>query len=158
MSHGGRKKKGMEAKSLTEFRDQVLLELKRAERYRNFLSMLVLNLSEFLSSAGRRKIKSEKEADEFIKDLLYRLRLVSRETDTISSIDKSRLVMILPETDEKGAHIARERMRAQLSDYLSEFLELDYKFEIPVEISSFPDSSRENISFKGRLNSLFGEN
>jgi GGDEF domain-containing protein len=158
MSYGGRKKKGMEAKSLTEFRDHVLLELKRAERYRNFLSMLVLNLSEFLSSAGRRKIKSDKEADEFIKDVLYRLRLVSRETDTISPIDHSRLVMILPETDQKGAHIARDRMRAQLSDYLSEFLELDYKFEIPVEITSFPEGSPDDISFKGRLNSLFDTN
>ncbi|MEE9442272.1 MAG: hypothetical protein V3V99_06350 [candidate division Zixibacteria bacterium] len=148
----------MEAKSLTEFRDQVLLELKRAERYRNFLSMLILNLSEFLSSAGHRKIKSDKDADEFIRDLLYRLRLVSRETDTISPIDSSRLVMLLPETDIKGAHVTGNRMRDQLSDYLSEFMELDYKFEIPVEIASFPENSGDDISFRSRLNSLFGTN
>ncbi|MFH1699520.1 MAG: hypothetical protein ABIE07_02940 [Candidatus Zixiibacteriota bacterium] len=158
MSDGGRKKKGMEAESIIKFRDQVLLELKRAERYRNFLSMLVLNLSEFLSSAGRRKIKSDKDADEFIKDLLYRLRLVSRETDTISPIDHSRLVMLLPETDKKGANVASNRIRGQLSDYLSEFLELDYQFDVKVEIASFPDNNRDDVSFKSKLNSLFGVN
>ena len=105
----GRKAKGMEAGDVKKFRDQALLELKRAERYRNFLSLLVLNLSEFLATVGKRKIDSPKKAQEFIIQAINRLKISSRETDIISPLDNSRLAMLLPETDRGGAEMAAEQ-------------------------------------------------
>lgn len=145
----------MEADKMIEFRDLALLELKRAERYRNFLSLLVLNLSEFLSSAGRRKITSQEEADEFIRLLMDRVKHEARETDMISNLDDARLVMILPETDRTGAEIACGRMKELLSEFLSEFLDSSYRFDVPAEISSFPDQQTDEVSFKRQLQKLF---
>ena len=82
----------------------------------------------------------------------------ARETDIVTKLDNSRLVMLLPETDKDGAHIAGERMRQHLSEYISEFLESDFSFEVPVEVASFPEVDPDTISLKKRLNTLLGLN
>ena len=144
----------MDADRVAQFRDVALLELKRAERYRNFLSLLVLNLSEFLSTAGRRKINSQQDTEQFIESAISRIRGVARETDMISGANNQHLVMLLPETDRSGALAAGERFQKLLAEFLSDFLESDYSFNIPVEITSFPDQSSRRI-FKSRLKHLF---
>ncbi len=144
----------MDADMICRFRDIVLMELKRAERYRNFLSLLVLNLSEFLSTAGRRKVASRKEAEEFMEKAVGRIKDGARETDMISGMNSARLVMLLPETDCNGAQIAGERMQKLLSEFLSDFLESDFRFDIPLEITSFPEQSGKK-HFKNRLKNLF---
>lgn len=144
----------MDADSVRRFRDIALLELKRAERYRNFLSLLVLNLSEFLSTAGRRKIESPEEAQEFMEKVVSQVKEGARETDMISGLNSARLVMLLPETDRDGAKVAGERFQKLLSDFLSDFLESDYRFEIPLEITSFPEQSGKR-NFQNRLSNIF---
>ena len=149
-----RNQSGMDADKVVRFRDIALMELKRAERYRNFLSLLVLNLSEFLSTAGRRKIDSREEADEFMEKLVNRVKGGARETDLISGLKSARLVMLLPETDRSGARVAAERFQNLLSEFLSDFLDSDYRFEIPLEITSFPEQSGKK-HFQNRLKKLF---
>jgi len=147
----GRNDLGMDANELIHFRDLALLELKRAERYRNFLSLLVLNLSEFLSSAGRRKINSYEDAETFLGAAIERIKSESRETDLISTSGGAKLVMLLPETDCRGAAVAGTRFKSVLTDFLASFLESDYRFEVPMEISSFPGNSGDDRSFRSRL-------
>lgn len=130
------------------------MELKRAERYRNFLSLLVLNLSEFLSTAGRRKITSDEEATRFMESLINRIQKGARETDVISGARNAHLVMLLPETNQVGAEIAAKRFRKLLSEFLADYLDSDYRFDIPLEITSFPDQSGLK-HFTNRLETLF---
>jgi len=144
----------MDADTICRFRDIALMELKRAERYRNFLSLLVLNLSEFLSTAGRRKIVSREEAERFMETLVNRVKGGARETDLISGVNTQHLVMLLPETDRNGARVAGERLKKLLSEFLSDFLESEYQFEIPLEITSFPEQSGKR-NFQNRLQNVF---
>ncbi len=144
----------MDADKLAHFRDMALLELKRAERYRNFLSLLVLNLSEFLATAGRRRISSQEDADEFMRAVIDRIKHGARETDMISGMNNRNLVMLLPETDRMGARVAGERFQKLVTEFLSDFLESDFPFEIPVEITSFPDQASRK-GFRSRLRRLF---
>jgi hypothetical protein len=146
--------KGMDANKISRFRDIALMELKRAERYRNFLSLLVLNLSEFLSTAGRRKITSDEEATRFMESLINRIQKGARETDVISGARNAHLVMLLPETNQIGAEIAAKRFRKLLSEFLADYLDSDYRFDIPLEITSFPDQSGLK-HFTNRLETLF---
>jgi PleD family two-component response regulator len=148
---------GMDAIKVAQFRDLALLELKRAERYRNFLSLLVLNLSEFLGTVGRRKITSEDQENCLLDKAINRLRLESRETDLISRLDDDRLAMLLPETDFNGARIAADRFQGLLTDLLADFLQSNYRFDVPLEITSFPDATGE-VSFKSRLAGLASRN
>ena len=153
MRYNGRRQSGMDADKICHFRDLALLELKRAERYRNFLSLLVLNLSEFLSTAGRRKINSLEETGQFMDAIVKRVKQAARETDFVSNMDNARLVMLLPETDHNGAQVAGERFQELVSEFLAEFLQSNYDFSIPLEISCFPDSAGQK-SFKNRLMNL----
>jgi GGDEF domain-containing protein len=147
----------MEAESVRKFRDLALLELKRAERYRNFLSLLILNLSEFLATAGRRRINSPEKEQEFMGKAVHRIRHSARETDIISPLRDSRLAMLLPETDDRGAQMAASRFRAIIGELMGEILESDYDFEIPLEVASFPGKASEK-SLKMRLTDIFVEN
>jgi GGDEF domain-containing protein len=144
----------MDADKISRFRDTALLELKRAERYRNFLSLLVLNLSEFLSTAGRRKISSRAEVEKFMSTVTDRIKRGARETDIVSGINNRHLVMLLPETDRIGAEAAAERFQQLVTEFLSDFLDSDYQFDIPLEITSFPDQSSRK-GFRNRLRRLF---
>lgn len=152
-----RTKAGMDANSAMKFRDIAIMELKRAERYRNFLSLLVLNLSEFLGTAGRRKINSPEDIREFVIAAASRIKSGARETDLVSILDEDRLVMLLPETDRTGAETAACRFSELLGDYIAEFLECDYNFDVPLEVSSFPNATN-GISMKSRLAGLFADN
>jgi len=153
----GRNMTGMDAEKIQEFRDLALKELKRAERYRNFLSLLVLNLSEFLATAGRRKIKSHEDSEQFLETALNHLKNNLRETDAISILDNARLAMLLPETDQYGASVAAGRFRELIAEFLAEFIEADFRFDVDMEIASFP-SNAKGQSFKSRLGVLFTEN
>ena len=146
--------KGMDANTILQFRDIALIELKRAERYRNFLSLLVLNLSEFLSTAGRRKITSDEDTTRFMESLIDRVQKGARETDVISGTRNASLVLLLPETNQVGAEIAGKRFRKLLSEFLADYLDSDYRFDIPLEITSFPDQSGLK-HFTNRLETLF---
>jgi GGDEF domain-containing protein len=153
----GRKIKGMDAEEVKRFMDIALLELKRAERYRSFLSLLILNLSEFLATAGRRKINSLEESRQFTVRAVNRLRHGARETDMITNLDDSRLAMILPETDRQGAQCAAVRFHEMITEFMAEFMQSDYHFKIPLEITSFPNSDDED-SLKIKLTNLFAGN
>jgi len=144
----------MDANTILRFRDIALIELKRAERYRNFLSLLVLNLSEFLSTAGRRKITSDEDTTRFMESLIDRVQKGARETDVISGTRNASLVLLLPETNQVGAEIAGKRFRKLLSEFLADYLDSDYRFDIPLEITSFPDQSGLK-HFTNRLETLF---
>ena len=148
---------GMDADNVKQFRDLALLELKRAERYRNFLSLLILNLSEFLTNAGRRKMTSASDINKFMETIVNRMKLEARETDVISPFDNDQVVMLLPETDQSGAQKAAERFQELITEFISDFLGSDYEFNVPLEISSFPDVGGES-SLKSRLKVLLHEN
>jgi GGDEF domain-containing protein len=153
IGYHGRYESGMDADEISRFREVALLELKRAERYRNFLSLLVLNLSEFLSTVGRRRISSREEADQFMVTLVNRIKERARETDMVSGLNNAHLVMLLPETDGSGAEVAARRFQELLADYLCGFMDSDYQFHVPLEITSFPDGAGKKV-FQTRLMSL----
>jgi GGDEF domain-containing protein len=158
MSHAeGRNEKGMDADKLSQFKYLAEMELKRAERYRNFLSLLILNLSEFLRTAGKRRIRTPEDLTDFSRKLMVRLRHQMRETDIISYLADDRLAMLLPETDSRGAQIAADRFQKLLSEFLAEYLDSDFAFEIPAEVLSYPHKPGED-SMKSRLTGLIGLN
>ena len=146
----------MDAVRIEEFRDVALLELKRAERYRTFLSLLVLNLSELLDNISKRDTDSPDILDELIASAAKRIKQDARETDKVSFFEDGRLAMLLPETDFTGARAAAGRIEDLVSEFLAEFLQCDYQFSVPLEITSFPGPASD-VSLKSRLKNLISE-
>jgi len=144
---------GMDADRKNQFQDWANRELKRAERYRSFLSLVVFNLSGFLSTVGQRKINSPDEINRFLAGLVERVVEGARESDLVSTLDNARLALLLPETDDEAAAVAAGRFQTLISEYLGALAGTGFNFEVPPEITSFPGRSDQR-SLKVRLGEL----
>ncbi|HWR83605.1 MAG TPA: hypothetical protein VN285_09895 [Candidatus Deferrimicrobium sp.] len=108
-------------------------ELRRAERYRLFVSLLVLDLSYLnaLANHQRRYLISE------LQDLVRKnVRII----DFLSLVD-NRLLLMLPETSRQGAEIAARRLGELIRTNLLAGTEEKFVDAVPVEMASFPDAA-----------------
>lgn len=86
------------------------LEIKRARRYQNFLSLLSLTFGHLDPSLGEDASISFKTLANLVKDEL-------RETDIVGQGGGNRLLVMLPYADMSGAHTVRERLEKILYEY-----------------------------------------
>jgi hypothetical protein len=110
------------------------MELKRAERYRIFVSLLVLDLS-FLPELFGDK------AHEVVSELAHLAGGKVRCTDSISLMDARRMALLFPETPRQSAMLAARRLTEIMRRTLSEKAGRPVDAMIPVEIASYPDAS-----------------
>ncbi len=115
------------------FLNQGAIELKRAERYRVFVSLILLDLSFVREMFG----DQTREVMESIIDLA---RSHIRGSDMISSLNGS-IALIFPETPRQGAEVTSRRLSEMIRQKLSEMLKRDIGEIIPLEIASYPDTA-----------------
>lgn len=116
------------------FLEKVDLELKRAERYSVFVSLVVFDLAFLDDHFGP-------DAGAVVRRLNMDAQRNIREIDVVSVIDDNKLVLLLPETPRQGAEIAGRRVAELLKDRLSaESPEVAEKI-IPLEMASYPDAA-----------------
>lgn len=128
---------------------QALRELKRAERYCEFLSLVVLDLAGLVSSksklfatyplAKRQNLLPE------LRDFISRS---VRETDLVSDFERDRLGLLLSETPHEGAKSLAKRLEENIRSFLSDRLEPSVPIQVPLKIVSYPDKvkGRDEIS------------
>ncbi len=116
------------------FLNRLDLELKRAERYRIFISLLVFDFS----SVG----KSENENSKMIsKDLINQIAGTVRSIDTISTLDENKVALMFPETNRQGAEIVSKRISELINNHISEKSKTKIDYKITPEMASFPDAA-----------------
>ena len=81
------------------------LEVMRAMRYRNYVSLLLLEASQKFKDDAR------------LKELAQILREEIRTTDIVGRINLTRFGVILLHADPKSAHIAGERVLSRAKEY-----------------------------------------
>ena len=86
------------------------LEIKKAQRYQNYLSLLSLTFDHLNPSLGENPSISLKTLANLLKDEL-------RDTDVLGQSGANRLLVILPYADMAGAHNVRNRLEQILQDY-----------------------------------------
>jgi len=110
------------------------IEMRRAERYRIFVSLLVLDLSilqEMLPD------KTTELVDRLVGLAAARIRC----TDSIASTDPYRVALLFPETPRQSAMLAAHRLTEMVRRVLSEETGKPVDAIIPVEIVSYPDAA-----------------
>ena len=110
------------------------LELKRAERYRIFVSLIVLDLSlvcKHLPTACEVTLK------EMMDLAASRLRC----TDTVTLLEDSRVALLFPETPRQNAMIAGRRITELVRRTLSEMVGETIEETVPMETASYPDAA-----------------
>lgn len=86
------------------------LEIKKAHRYQNYLSLLSLTLDQPDPSLRKNPGISLKTMGNLLKDEM-------RDTDIIGQGGANRLLVMLPYADMTGVHNVRERLEQILQDY-----------------------------------------
>jgi GGDEF domain-containing protein len=86
------------------------LEIKRAQRYQNFLSLLSLTFGHLEPSVGE-------DASISLKTLANLVKGELRETDIVGQAAGNRILVMLPYADMAGAHTVRDRLEKILYEY-----------------------------------------
>jgi len=116
------------------FARKVGVELNRAERYRVFVSLTVLDLELATAVAGEK-------ASEILQDIMSRVKDAVRACDYVELLDDHCLAVLLPETPRQGAEVAARRLTDLVKVRFSESTGRQIEEVIPVEIASFPDTA-----------------
>ncbi len=98
------------------------LEVKRARRYQEFFSVLVMNLS---SISNQDNGYGQQDCYEILSNLLAE---EFRDSDILGCLGEQKLVAILPYADASSCHVARQRFEGSLK--YCEFEKAGYKVEI----------------------------
>ncbi len=117
------------------------LEIKRAKRYQNFISLLFLRISRVLNDD---KLCDLGTCRETLGDLLS---VEMRESDLIASLGDDRLVVLLPYADTKIGEQAKTRFEETLQYF-------DFRkkgFQIAIDQFCFPTQGADTADFVNKL-------
>lgn len=120
--------------SIHPFLQQAEIELKRAERYRIFISLVVLDLSFAEREFGE-------QATAIIDLLGERTRRSIRDCDYVALLGNNRLAVLFPETSRQGAEIGGRRLADIIRQELEQAHEVSFEDVIPMEMVSYPDAA-----------------
>ena len=134
-----------------EFVDRTQQELSRAERYCLFLSLVMIDISEFARAIANRPLSDSISIDAIYAQLESSLKNSLRSSDVVSPFDRNRLGILLVETSRAGLESVRRRIDVFVKDFLKG--ELGLPFEPPVEISaaSYPEEADRFSSISSLL-------
>ena len=116
------------------FIEKVGLELQRAERYRIFISLTVLDLS-FLNEVP------EDQRSENLQSVLDVVSNNIRAIDSVSVLDEHQLGLLMPETSRQGAETVAKRIVSLIKGQLAEMSQVEIGDVIPLQMASFPDTA-----------------
>jgi hypothetical protein len=123
-----------------DFAVKMRYELKRAERYRTFLSLVIFNLGPIVDLAGPVS-RDEARRDRFVREIQKVIRSTIREIDFVSNSGRLKVGLLLPETSRQGAEAATRRITDMITEFCGNYLARPDDYLVPVEIASFPDAS-----------------
>jgi PleD family two-component response regulator len=124
-----------------DFTSRINFELKRAERYRFFISLVVLNLGPVLEAMESPDHTNGHNRERFLTDIGGLIRKSVREIDAVSNSGRSKIALLFPETSRQGAEAAAHRISEVLTSFCASYFKRPADYLIPVEISSFPDAA-----------------
>ena len=116
------------------FIDRAGIELSRAERYRVFVSLSLLDL-------GFARNYMEEGFPEVVQKVVEMVRGRIRACDYVALLVDNSLALLFPETSRQGAEVASRRLGEFIRDQLSDVVGERIKEIIPVEMASYPDTA-----------------
>lgn len=128
-------------KAESEFAEHIGYELKRAERYRYFVSLVVFNVGPIIDLGGNGQLRLEGQRTDFVDQVRNVISKIAREVDAVSDRNNTKIGLLLPETSRQGAEAAARRISNSLSQFCTDYFRKQSDYLVPIEISSFPDAA-----------------
>ncbi len=140
-------------KSHKNFSLRAVQELKRAERYSEFISLILIDLEKWLGPLSKR----EKEAfcsanwEQALYDLVSR---ETRQTDLVSGIEHNKMALLLTETSPEGAKLLAKRLTQEIALLLAAERKKLLAPKTLMKIVSFPDKEKGKEKFLSVVKTL----
>jgi hypothetical protein len=117
-------------------------ELKRSQRYLNFVSYLSVDASH-LDKSDFGDANSETD---FYRKLRRHIRKSIRQTDIISGFINGKICVLLVDTPTEGAGIVTQRLNDSIRYFLHEVINSPKNWKVEIKSACFPaDSSTPNL-------------
>lgn len=115
------------------FKELMNLEFSRVKRNSSSFSVLMIDVDNF---KNYNDTKGHPAGDELLKKAAQVFKNSLREVDLVCRYGGEEFIIMLTQTDKKGAQIVAERLRVQISLYLPA--------TVSIGVASFPDDAQEN--------------
>ncbi len=128
------------------FNQRLLMEIKRAERYKRDISILMIDIDNFKQVNDQ---FGHVTGDDVLKKLVDILRENLRDSDILVRYGGEEFVALLPETNSENAYIASEKLRAAVELILTAPIENKTNgksITISIGVSSYPASADSSDS------------
>lgn len=123
-------------KSLSKtFVDRAGVELHRAERYRVFVALTMIDLG-FVRDLAEPDMR-----EALLEDLAIFVKSRVRACDYVARLDNDCIGLLLPETSRQGAEVALKRITDLMRDEIAKVTEKPIKQIIPAGLASYPDAA-----------------
>lgn len=118
------------------FNRQIQAELKRAERYRRDLSLLMIDIDGFKAINDR---FGHTKGDVKLKELSALIQSNLRKSDILIRYGGEEFVVLLPETNIENAYTVAEKLRREAENLLTiRNLQQDQRITISIGVSNYP--------------------
>ncbi|MBI3611136.1 MAG: diguanylate cyclase [Nitrospirae bacterium] len=122
------------------FRQQLNLEISRAERYRRSLSLMMIDIDYFKQYNDT---NGHLKGNEVLKDVGRLLRTMSREVDIVARYGGEEFAIIMPETERRKARAFSERLRKKIADHPFENArkQPNKKLTVSIGAAAYPENA-----------------
>ena len=110
------------------------MELRRAERYRIFVSLVVLDLSFLKGQNGG-------DRSSLIDDIVHVVADNVRVIDLFAVMGQNKIAVLMPETQRQGAEAAARRLTELIRKNIEQHTSQPLEKIIPLEMASYPDAA-----------------
>jgi len=141
-------------KSFKHFGLRARQELKRAERYCEYLSCLTITMTSEGRVSEAAEILNCHNRQEMLEGLRRVIKRSIRQTDVASSFEGNRLALLLVETPRNGANALSSRLQENIQNFLLSNVASEDDWKVSFTIVSFPDNVNTKEDFLGHLDSL----
>jgi len=140
-------------KSHKNFSLRAVQELKRAERYSEFISLILIDMEKWLGPLS----KKQKEAflpGNWEKELYDLITRETRQTDVVSGLEKNKMALLLTETSPEGAKLLAKRLTEEIALFLAAERKKLLDPKALMKIVSFPDKQKGKEKFLSVVKAL----
>ncbi len=132
---------------------RALQELKRAERYSEFVSLILIDLAKGL------EVLSKKQRQTFLaydweKNLYALVKKEVRQTDVVSGFENKKMALLLTETSQDGAKALAKRLIDEILLHLAAERKKLLDPRALMKIVSFPDKEKGKEKFLSVVETL----
>jgi len=128
-------------------------ELRRAQRYLDFISYLSVDTSHL----DNNELGDTRAGNDFYRKLRRHIRTSIRQTDIISGFNNGKICILLVDTSGEGASIVSDRLQENIRYFLHEIINSPKNWKVEIKSACFPTDSATPADVLKDIRAILGK-